>query len=108
VRVSTVCLAGNEGNRGDAARRSPLRRAAGAAGQGSRLQAAGGVLVEDGELARLRPTCSVAEEIESALLAAAVRWLGVDGLPVRLPRGRPSGRAQPAEAGGQKSSSLLI
>lgn len=58
------------------------------------------VLVEDTELAKLRPLCSVSQEVERAVLREVCRWLGVDpDLDTRRPRGRPKSPDRNADEG---------
>ena len=66
----------------------------------SLLKAAGGRLVEDARVARLRPDTSISREIEQAILREACVWLGVDpDLDITRPPGRP--RADPDPVPGE-------
>lgn len=57
------------------------------------LQAApGGVLLEDEAVRRLRPICSVSQEVERTVMREVCRWLGVDpDMALKRGRGRPKG-----------------
>jgi DnaJ-domain-containing protein 1 len=60
------------------------------------LRAAGGRLVEDDRVARLRPSTSISREIEQAILRDACVWLGVDpDLDITRPLGRPRADLDP-------------
>lgn len=56
--------------------------------------APGGVLVEDGDVAALRPICSISQEVERAVMVEVCKWLGIDpSLEVTRERGRPKAAA---------------
>lgn len=58
------------------------------------------VLVEDAAVATLRPSCSVSQEVERAIMQEVCRWLGVDPeLEVTRPRGRPKSAEKNADQG---------
>lgn len=62
--------------------------------------APGGVLLEDEVVRRLRPICSVSQEVERAVMREVCRWLGVDpDLALRRERGRPKGAGRTADQG---------
>ena len=67
------------------------------------VQAApGGVLLEDEAVRRLRPICSVSQEVERTVMREVCRWLGVDpDMALKPDRGRPkgSGGAQASDQG---------
>ena len=57
----------------------------------------GGLLIEDDEVAELRPLSSISQELERIVMREACVYLGIDpDLDVARPRGRP---AQPENAG---------
>ena len=54
--------------------------------------APGGVLLEDEAVRRLRPICSVSQEVERTVMREVCRWLGVDpDMALKRERGRPRG-----------------
>lgn len=62
--------------------------------------APGGVLLEDEAVRRLRPICSVSQEVERAVMREVCRWLGVDpDLALKRERGRPKGAGRTADQG---------
>ncbi|WP_325170172.1 J domain-containing protein [Noviherbaspirillum pedocola] len=54
------------------------------------LQAADGALIEDSQIAALRPLSSVSQEVERQILERACGWLGVSDVVSRRKTGRPS------------------
>ena len=54
-----------------------------------------GVLLEDEAVRRLRPICSVSQEVERTVMREVCRWLGVDpDMALKRERGRPKGAGQ--------------
>jgi len=65
------------------------------------VQAAPGrVLIEDDSLGRLRPICSISQEVERSILLEACRWVGIDPtMDIRRSRGRPRKAEQTSDQG---------
>lgn len=54
--------------------------------------APGGVLIEDESVEKLRPICSISQEVERAVMGEVCQWLGIDPeLSIKRDRGRPKG-----------------